>query len=214
MKGKRPFTDEEVSLLVREGFTGRYHLRDRALFALGVTTGFRVGTLLQIQLRHIYKDGVVVRNISLPPSFFKRRSQGQAKRLSDNTRQHLRLWIKELLNWEIYQWYKENGRPGDVYLFQSQEGYNEAMSYTSARRVIQDAAKQVGVFDAAVSTHSMRKTAARRVLDFYTNEFREGRTTTNPVLLVQIFLGHKDPAATMDYLSFVADDIPQELMDV
>lgn len=214
MKGKRPFTDEEVSLIVKDGFNGRHHLRDRALFALGVTTGWRIGTLLQMQLKHVYKDGVVLRHISLPPSLFKRRTQGQTKKISENTRQHLRLWIKELLTWEIFEWYKENSRPGEVYLFQSQEGYNEAIAYTTAREAIIAAAKEVGVYDMAVSTHSMRKTAARRVLEFYTQEFRTGRTTTNPVLLVQIFLGHKDPAATMDYLSFVADEIPSELMDV
>lgn len=200
--------------MVTEGFDGRYAARDRALFALGITTGFRIGTLLRLQLRHVFKMNNVVRHISLPPSFFKRRSQGQSKRLSHNSREHLRAWIKDLQQTEIYEWYQEAGRPGDVYLFQSQEGYNAAMSYPQARKLMVLAAQRAGVHDDAVSTHSMRKTAAKRVLEFYTTEFREGRTTTNPLLLVQMFLGHKDLSATMDYLSFMADDIPQELMDV
>ena len=143
MKGKRPLSDEEVSRIVCDGFTGRYQLRDRALFSLGVTTGFRVGTLLKLQLKHVYMQGTVVKHISLPASYFKRRSQGQSKRLSENSRQYLREWIRELITWDITKWYEENSRPGDVYLFQSQEGYNESLSYPQSRKVIIDACQLI-----------------------------------------------------------------------
>jgi integrase len=49
MPGCRPLTDDEVDLVL-QSFGGRYALRDRALFCLGIYTGFRITELLSLRL--------------------------------------------------------------------------------------------------------------------------------------------------------------------
>jgi integrase len=49
MKGCRPLTDEEV-VLVQQSFGGIYAARDKALFLLGVKSGFRISELLSLQV--------------------------------------------------------------------------------------------------------------------------------------------------------------------
>jgi hypothetical protein len=49
MKGCRPLTEAEVAL-VRRSFGGRYGRRDRALFLLGVKSGFRISELLSLRV--------------------------------------------------------------------------------------------------------------------------------------------------------------------
>ena len=49
MKGCRPLTDTEVELM-QAGFGGRYATRDRALFLLGVESGFRISELLSLRM--------------------------------------------------------------------------------------------------------------------------------------------------------------------
>jgi integrase len=49
MKGCRPLTDEEITLLSRS-FGGTYAARDRALFILGLKSGFRISALLSLRV--------------------------------------------------------------------------------------------------------------------------------------------------------------------
>ncbi len=52
MRGTRPLTDEEIEI-VSGSFSGRFELRDRALFLLGVKSGFRISELLSLRLNEI-----------------------------------------------------------------------------------------------------------------------------------------------------------------
>jgi integrase len=47
MKGCRPFSDEEVKLIAKS-FGGRYATRNKALFILGVRSGFRISEMLSL----------------------------------------------------------------------------------------------------------------------------------------------------------------------
>ncbi len=47
-------------------FAGRYAVRDRCLFVLGVTSGFRVSELLSLRLRDVVRGGLVVRDVTVP----------------------------------------------------------------------------------------------------------------------------------------------------
>jgi integrase len=59
MAGCRALTDREVEL-VSKSFGGRYALRDRALFLLGVHTGFRISELLSLRVRDVWAYGRIV----------------------------------------------------------------------------------------------------------------------------------------------------------
>src|SRR4029450_11837103 len=52
MKGCRPLTDTDVELM-QASFGGRYATRDRALFLLGVKSGFRISELLSLRMGEI-----------------------------------------------------------------------------------------------------------------------------------------------------------------
>jgi integrase len=56
MKGCRPLTEAEVAL-VRQSFGGRYARRDRALFLLGVKSGFRISELLALRVGDVGGSG-------------------------------------------------------------------------------------------------------------------------------------------------------------
>ena len=46
MKGCRPLDEKEIET-VSQGFSGEHAARDRALFLLGVKSGFRISELLE-----------------------------------------------------------------------------------------------------------------------------------------------------------------------
>lgn len=213
MRGKRPLEQDEVRKMM-ECFEGPLAARNRAMFALGINTGFRIGTLLQIKLRHILRNGRVMKTISLPPAMFKRKREGQTKKLTTNTRALVQEWVDGMDVLPIFRWYRDFRDVRELYLFQSQSMQNNAIGYNQARMIIQTAAKRARVYDTAVSTHSMRKTVAARVLAHFTEKYQKGETSTPPVYMVQLYLGHVDPSATLAYLSFVADDVPEEVLDV
>ena len=52
MKGCRPLDKNELSRL-KTAFTGRMAVRNKALFFLGVNTGFRISELLSLRLRDV-----------------------------------------------------------------------------------------------------------------------------------------------------------------
>jgi integrase len=65
MKGCRPLTEPEVELLQRS-FGGVYAARDRALFLLGVKTGFRISEFLALRVGDVAQHGRIVDAISVP----------------------------------------------------------------------------------------------------------------------------------------------------
>jgi integrase len=59
MQGSRPLTDEEVGL-VAKSFSGVYAQRNKALFILGVRTGFRIGELLSLRVSDVQHHGKIL----------------------------------------------------------------------------------------------------------------------------------------------------------
>jgi integrase len=56
MKGCRPLTDTEITEVL-QSFAGRYALRDKALFVLGLLSGFRISELLSLRVQDVYRHG-------------------------------------------------------------------------------------------------------------------------------------------------------------
>jgi site-specific recombinase XerD len=51
MTGSRPLTEAEIQNLL-QAFTGKYDLRNRALFLLGLNTGTRISCFVQLKQSH------------------------------------------------------------------------------------------------------------------------------------------------------------------
>ena len=76
MKGARPLTDSEV-LQVSNSFRGRYALRDRALFVLGIKTGLRISELLSLAVGGVLQHGRIVDRVHVQRRHMKRKTEGR-----------------------------------------------------------------------------------------------------------------------------------------
>ena len=71
--GCRPLTDEEVEV-ESKSFGGKYGLRDRCLFLLGVYAGYRIGELLSLRVEDVMEYGRVKERVTVG----RRSNEGQA----------------------------------------------------------------------------------------------------------------------------------------
>jgi integrase len=95
MKGCRPLTDTEVAL-VQASFGGKYAARDRALFVLGVKSGFRISELLSLQVGDIYQHGRVVDRVTVQRRHMKQKREGRTVLLHPDAKAALATWLMTL----------------------------------------------------------------------------------------------------------------------
>ena len=76
MRGCRPLSDPEVSRVMRN-FQGRDAARDRALFVLGVKSGFRISEMLGLQVRDLLHRGRVTERVTVRRRLMKGRREGR-----------------------------------------------------------------------------------------------------------------------------------------
>jgi Phage integrase family len=70
MKGCRVLTANEVAR-VSQAFCGTYAARDRALFILGIKTGFRISELLSLPVGDVWQHGRFVDYVAVQRRFFR-----------------------------------------------------------------------------------------------------------------------------------------------
>ena len=76
MKGCRPLTDAEVALVLTS-FGGCYALRDKALFLLGLKSGFRISELLSLRLADVLHHGQLVDRVTVTRRHMKKKVEGR-----------------------------------------------------------------------------------------------------------------------------------------
>ena len=192
MKGCRPLTEEEVQATLR-AFEGPQAARDRALFLLGVRSGFRISELLSLRLGDVCPRGRVAERISVARRHMKKKVEGRSVLLHPEARTALEEWIAELE--------RRGQADGEGFVFRSRKGSNGALSRVQAFRLLRAAFERAGV-EGSVATHSMRKTFANRVYE------RLGRD----LLKTQKALGHKNINSTVSYLSFRQEEIDEAIL--
>jgi integrase len=62
MKGARKLSDSEIAPIA-SSFRGRYAVRDRALFILGLSTGGRISELLSLRIKDVWQYSTPVDTI-------------------------------------------------------------------------------------------------------------------------------------------------------
>ena len=192
MKGCRPLEESEVEAVLA-AFDGPYADRDRALFLLGVKSGFRISELLSLRLLDILRAGRLLDRVSVARRNMKKKVEGRSVLLHPGAKEALSVWIEQL---------RANGyMTSDTFVFQSRKGRNAAMSRVQAYRVLQEAYERAGV-EGHTGTHSMRKTFANNVHE------KLGRD----ILKTQKALGHKNINSTVSYLSFREEEIDEAIL--
>ena len=90
MKGSRPLTDEEIRKVLST-FKGRFINRDRALFILGVKTGFRIGELISLKVSDVINGDKIVDRVSVRRCHMKGKIEGRTVIVNAEAKQTLAL---------------------------------------------------------------------------------------------------------------------------
>lgn len=192
MKGCRPLSDEEVDLVART-FAGKYASRDRALFLLGVRSGFRISEILSLRLADVVQAGRIVDRVTVQRRNMKKRIEGRTVLLHPDAKTALAEWVEDLR--------ADGYMTADAFVFQSRNGRNRPMTRCQAWRVLTEAYR-ANDLTGKLGTHSMRKTFADRVYD------RLGRD----LVKTQRALGHRNINSTVQYLSFREEEIDAAIL--
>ena len=184
MIGCRPLTDAEIEL-VSQSFAGRFALRDRALFVLGIYSGFRISELLSLKAKDVVQHGELVARVTVQRKSMKGKSQSRSVVLHPKAREALSPWLATLADDDP-----------EGYLFRSRKGKNRSISRVQAYTILRDAFN-ANHLSGRLATHSMRKTFANRA---YENSGRDLLRTAKA-------LGHKSVNSTISYLSFKSEEI-------
>jgi integrase len=191
MKGCRPLTEQEI-IETSKAFSGPFAARDRALFMVGVMTGYRISELLSLKVSDVYQYSQVMDMVNVSRANMKKKTEGRTMPLNIKAKEALRPWLKQL------------DKMGKLYpntpLFLSKkfdaDGKLKAISRVQAWRVL-NASFTACEISGKVATHSMRKSFADRLY----NRFK------GDIAKIAKGLGHKNINSTMSYLSFKEEDI-------
>lgn len=152
--------------------------RNKVLFMLGISTGYRIGDLLRLRKSDVLGDVIVVKE-----------EQKTGKKRFVGVTAELRALLDNYL-WRLE--YDED------YLFPSQKANDKGeyvISTTQAYRIIKDAAKRAEI-DLNVGSHTLRKTWAYHM---YKKE--------NDVAFLMDALGHSTQAMTLKYIGASQQEI-------
>ena len=201
MKGCRPLTEAEVRVVL-QSFGGRYARRDRALFLLGVKSGFRISELLALQVGDVWQGQRVVERVTVRRRHMKNKAEGRTILLHPEARAALAAWLGELR--------AAGPCSGTTYVFRSRKGANRPISRRHALRVLRE------VYDAneltgPLGTHAMRKTFANHVYQQLCRRRAAGEAL-DPFRMTSKALGHRSITSTDGYLSFLEADIDAAIL--
>lgn len=191
MKGARPLTECEV-FQVSNSFRGRYALRDRAMFLLGIKTGLRISELLSLTVGDVLQHGRIVDRAHVQRKHMKRKTEGRTVLLHPDAKEALALWIAQLSEWqEVHR---------DTPLFLSRKG-QRAIGRRQAWTILMGNYSE-NRMGGTLGTHAMRKTFANKVHGLL------GRD----LVKTQRALGHKNVSSTVSYLSFLEEEIDEAIL--
>ena len=94
MKGTRPLSPDEV-VTIANVFDGKYAIRDRSLFLLGVSTGGRISELLALTIVDVYQNDKPVTDLHFKKDIVKGKAHARAVPVNTDGIQA----IKALIQW-------------------------------------------------------------------------------------------------------------------
>lgn len=127
--------------------------RNYTLFVLGITTGYRAGDLVNLQVRDIkealkYKEFVIQEGKKFNNKRVKDRNR-KARRveLIPSVARILKEYIKDMKDYE--------------YVFKSRKGVNKPIGVQAVSNALKEAGEYFGLYN--ITAHSMRKTYAYKI---------------------------------------------------
>ena len=194
MKGCRPFTELEATR-VEQAIGGRYAARDRALFVLGLHTGFRIAELLSLEVGAVWNGEAVLERVHVSRRHMKKRTEGRTVPLHERARTALGAWLSD------FQARKPVLQASDP-LFPGFAGADKPMSRVAGWRVLKRAYRRAGLDGPGLASHSMRKTFAARVYE----------AVAHDLVKTQRAMGHRNINSTVQYIGFLDADIDRAIL--
>lgn len=191
MKGTRPLTIEEIGL-VKEAFEGKYAVRNRSLFMIGVSTGGRISELLSLRIGDVYQNGNPVSQLLFLKSIVKGQENARAVPVNADGRRAIS---------ELIEWHEESFGclDADRPLFPSRKSGSGivAIRRQQAHRIFKTACDKASL-NGKLATHSLRKSYAQRLYGLLSDIF-----------CIKELLGHKNVVTTQAYLGVDYDKVKQ-----
>jgi integrase len=194
MKGCRPLTPEDVEL-VSCSFGGVYAARDKALFLLGVKSGFRISELLTLRVGDMSPHGRLVDRVTVQRRHMKQKLEGRTVLLHPEAKAALATWLLTLR--------QSPDCTAQTFVFRSRKGRNRPISAVQAWRLLHEAVV-TNELTGKLGTHAMRKTFANRVY----------HQLNHDLVKTQRAMGHKNINSTVAYLSFVEAEIDAAILAI
>lgn len=186
MSQMMPFTKEELRK-VGGTFAGRsdIDLRDRAIWALGVCSRWRISEMLRLRRRDLLtQDGAVRRHIEMPSKFTKTRRASRLD-IGDHLAGILRDWLAACERWGC--WRRDDPAFPKV-------GARVAFDRKGAWRMVKRRCARAGVTTERHGTHSFKKTAVAVVYEHWLKEGADALRET------QNWSGHASQMQVQAYL--------------
>lgn len=181
MKGCRPLSDAEAQAVYDVLGANHYAVRDRALFALGERTGFRISELLSLRVGDVWQNGRIPNEVAVARRNMKKKREGRKIDLHDKAKAAIQVWLDEL--------FKAGFSDPQTFLFKSREGENRAITRYMAWTILKKAFNKCGL-SGKLATHSLRKTFAKRMKEALGGDLQA----------LQKAMGHAQITSTMSYL--------------
>lgn len=188
MKGCRPFTDAEVLSVLDELSRTRYPARDRALFILGLRSGFRISELLSLRIGDIIQNGACVEDVTVARRNMKKKRESRSVPLHPEAQAALLIQIDVL--------FKAGLSNPQTFIFLSRTGENQPLSRVQAWSILHDTYAKLKL-PGKLGTHGMRKTFAKKIYALLGHD----------LMKTQELMGHMDIQTTTKYLSFDRQDL-------
>jgi site-specific recombinase XerD len=192
MTGSRPLNELEIQAIL-QAFYGKYEIRNRTLFLLGLNTGARISELLSLDVGDVWRFKRPVDIIYLQKRHTKGKLVGRQITIKSGAQQAI---------FELIQWKRQNKESlaKDAPFFVSRQGGR--LKRKQAHNIFSDAFKACEL-PGQVTTHSLRKTFANHVL----------RASGGNIKVLQELLGHQHLSTTEAYLSFDLDELRAAVPD-
>ena len=169
MKGSKPLNDKEIKLMLNQMTSER----NKAFLILGIKTGFRVSELLSLTVGDVIQYDKIKDSITVKRSSMKGKLSSRTVVLHKEAKEAL----IELLST------MDNGNFIETKLF--------PIGRQQAHKIIKQAANRAKI-EGKVSTHSMRKSFAKKIYNALKRD----------LINTQKALGHKSVQSTCSYLEF------------
>lgn len=183
MKGSRPLTEEEI-YKVSQAFSGKYEVRNRCMFILGIKTGMRISELLSLNVGDVFEKGRPIDVLNL------RKQQVKGKKEARSI--PLNVAAKDVIK-ELVEWLSQQGETtAETPLFPSQTG-GDKITRMQGHRILKRAYNDAGL-TGKVTTHSLRKSFGTKIYN-----------VSKDIMVTKELLGHANVNTTQKYIGVGMD---------